>query len=272
MKKLALFFVTAAMIVGMAVTALASPSYSEWYFEQFNTWPDGTVLDWQYDPVYWEYLDIYDPAEAARLRNGQNERRYGTMAWINSAYWSGTTAKWTTEGYSEKFQVKLYRDDTSIVTKTVTKSSYDFSSYITRSGYYSFEVRPYDSYYGGWGEWESSADKHFSGSSGSSSGSVSPSKVTNGWVSTPGGGWQYYESGNMVKNRWVSYANNWYWMDAKGNMATGWQWINRLCYYLYPSTGGPIPQGACWMNGVTPDGYTVDATGAWTVNGVVQVQ
>ena len=53
-------------------------------------------------------------------------------------------------------------------------------------------------------------------------------------------------------------------------MLTGWQWVRGAdgwcrCYYMDKS-------GACQIGGVTPDGYTVDGTGAWIVNGVVQLK
>ena len=58
-------------------------------------------------------------------------------------------------------------------------------------------------------------------------------------------------------------------------MLTGWQWITdkdgvTRCYYL-----NPFPDnlgGAALLDGTTPDGYTVNADGAWTVNNVVQVK
>ena len=48
-------------------------------------------------------------------------------------------------------------------------------------------------------------------------------------------------------------------------MATGWLLINGLWYYF--ETRGNVPgrpQGSLYMNTVTPDGYIVDANGAWT--------
>ena len=45
----------------------------------------------------------------------------------------------------------------------------------------------------------------------------------------------------------------------------GWLWINGYCYYFTDKNR----LGKC-TNTVTPDGYTVDAEGRWTVNGVPQ--
>lgn len=93
-----------------------------------------------------------------------------------------------------------------------------------------------------------------------------------GWVQTAGN-WKYLLGGEYVKNRWMYINNNWYYFGGNGIMLKGWQWINRRCYYLNPIEGlGGYPEGACWMGRITPDGYTVDASGAWTVNGIVQIR
>lgn len=65
----------------------------------------------------------------------------------------------------------------------------------------------------------------------------------------------------------------WYATNDAGTTwhANGWQWIDgnydgkAECYYFDPS-------GYMAENCVTPDGYTVDANGAWTVDGQVQIK
>ena len=282
MKKIVLLMTALISILLITMTSFAM-SYSEWYLQQFGDWPEGTVSEWENDPVYWGYLQQYDPEELARLQSGQRTEPVinsgnggdvdGDHAWITDAYWSGKTAKWKVAGSASKYQVRLHRNNSSstIASYTVTSKSQGFSSDITRDGDYWFEVRPYSKYTKQWEGWYSSDESYFRGS-GSDSPSGPSSYGTNGWISSPGG-WQYYENGYPARNKWILYANNWYWFDANGTMLTGWQWINRQCYYLNPNpNGGPIPYGACWMNGTTPDGYTVNASGAWTVNGVVQVR
>ena len=55
-------------------------------------------------------------------------------------------------------------------------------------------------------------------------------------------------------------------------MLIGWHWIfwngSMKCFYFNPFTTGM--QGACQLGGITPDGFTVDENGCWTVNGVIQ--
>ena len=57
----------------------------------------------------------------------------------------------------------------------------------------------------------------------------------------------------------------WYQEDNGSYPTNSWKWINGKCYY-FDSNGYML------ANTTTPDGYTVDATGAWTVNGAVQTQ
>lgn len=64
---------------------------------------------------------------------------------------------------------------------------------------------------------------------------------------------------------WHRIGESWYAFGPSGRMMTGWNWINGRCYYLEPESGRML------SDTVTPDGYTVDSSGAWTVNGRIQV-
>lgn len=59
-------------------------------------------------------------------------------------------------------------------------------------------------------------------------------------------------------------AGYWYQNDD-GSYVVGWQWVDGKCYYFAES-------GYMLANTTTPDGFTVDESGAWVVNGVVQTQ
>lgn len=99
------------------------------------------------------------------------------------------------------------------------------------------------------------------------------SPVTNGrWSQGPGGSW-YYTTNGRFRNTWGYIENpyagegqnkaDWFWFAADGRMLTGWQLIDGKWYYLNPMRDGTL--GACFIGpGKTPDGWEVDASGAWT--------
>ena len=95
--------------------------------------------------------------------------------------------------------------------------------------------------------------------------------VLNGrWSQDASGIWHYQTTGNF-RNTWGYILNpyaregqnpaDWFYFDSLGNMLTGWQYINGKWYYLNPTKDGTL--GACQLGGVTPDGWTVDESGAW---------
>lgn len=113
-------------------------------------------------------------------------------------------------------------------------------------------------------------------------GAAAANAASGDWAKNTNGTWKLTVAGKPVANTWILAKNpyaggaaQWYFFDAEGNMVTGWVWIKGAdgitrCYYLNPA--GDSSNGACYMNGTTPDGYTVDATGAWTVDGKVQTK
>ena len=74
-----------------------------------------------------------------------------------------------------------------------------------------------------------------------------------------GGQWMQDNSGWWYQNDDGSYpVNCWQWIDENGDGLAE-------CYYFNAD-------GYCLMNGQTPDGNFVDASGAWVVGAVVQTQ
>lgn len=65
---------------------------------------------------------------------------------------------------------------------------------------------------------------------------------------------------------WKQEGSTWKYQNDDGSLAKNtWQWINGRSYCFDGN-------GVMYSDTTTPDGYTVNADGAWTVNGVVQEQ
>ena len=66
--------------------------------------------------------------------------------------------------------------------------------------------------------------------------------------------------------QWQQNTTGWWYQEDNGSYPVNtWKWIDGKCYYFDGS-------GYMLSNTTTPDGYTVDTSGAWVVNGVVQTQ
>ena len=91
--------------------------------------------------------------------------------------------------------------------------------------------------------------------------------MATGWYQdmADGGRWYYLDpQSGAMRTGWTFDNGSWYFLDTRiggprGGMLTGWQWIDGKCYYLDPARGGAMAAGT-----TTPDGYWVDASGAWT--------
>ena len=146
---------------------------------------------------------------------------------------------------------------------------------------------------GGSGSSGGSSSRGGSGSSGrltkTSTSSTLPSYVVKGGTwSNNNGHWQYKAGNTVYKDMWAAIENpfaneklgqakfSWFRFDKDGNMLTNWQWIKDekdgkvKCYYLNSISNGNL--GAMLANTTTPDGYTVNASGEWVINGIVQTK
>lgn len=66
--------------------------------------------------------------------------------------------------------------------------------------------------------------------------------------------------------QWQQDTKGWWYQNDDGSfLKDGWKWVDGKCYYF-------TSDGYCLTGTQTPDGYTVDASGAWIVDGVVQTQ
>ena len=79
--------------------------------------------------------------------------------------------------------------------------------------------------------------------------------MATGWLKD-GGTWYYLKDSGSMATGWIKDKGSWYYLKDSGAMATGWIKDNGKWYYLASS-------GNMLSNTRTPDGYYVDASGAW---------
>ena len=79
--------------------------------------------------------------------------------------------------------------------------------------------------------------------------------MATGWLKD-GGTWYYLKDSGSMATGWIKDKGSWYYLKDSGSMATGWIKDNGKWYYLASS-------GNMLSNTRTPDGYYVDASGAW---------
>ena len=90
------------------------------------------------------------------------------------------------------------------------------------------------------------------------------------------GSWYYLSNSGAMATGWVKDSGTWYYLNNSGSMATGWVKDSGSWYYLKDSGAmatGWVKDGGQWYyldstgkmlhNTYTPDGYYVDASGAW---------
>ena len=103
--------------------------------------------------------------------------------------------------------------------------------------------------------------------------------VSNGtWTQNADGAWSYTttrkftDTWGYIANPWNDNKPAWFRFDGNGKMLTGWQLIywNGSYKFFYFREAADGRRGECLIDGITPDGYTVNKDGAWTVDGVVQ--
>lgn len=98
------------------------------------------------------------------------------------------------------------------------------------------------------------------------------------WIQDNKGWWYSFADNTYPVSRWLRLGEKWYYFGADGYMVTGWQLIDGKWYYLAPINGDMLEgwqqvdgkyyylmpgSGECLMNTITPDGFTVDESGAW---------
>lgn len=172
----------------------------------------------------------------------------GDLDTVEDLNWSNRTAQWDDVSAASKYEVKLYRNSSTVTTITTTGTSYNFYPYMTKSGDYTFKVRAVDG--SDKGEWSDESDEYYmnssdvytgtpptDNSSNGSSGGSSPSNDAGQWAESVYG-WSFYQNGVPVKNNWVYSGNEWYHLNANGFMDTGWVYTDNNWFYLNPVSDG----------------------------------
>lgn len=171
-------------------------------------------------------------------------------------------AMWEDSGDARKYEVRLYRNDSSVTSViTTSDTSYDFAGYITRSGDYMFKVRAvYNS--SDKGSWEESDSWYVSSEEADE---LSADRKTYGsaaqgysgaWLRDDVGWWYCNADKSYTTNNWQYINDRWYFFNTAGYMVTGWIPWNGRWYYCGED-------GAMYYNATTPDGYYVGDDGAW---------
>ena len=108
---------------------------------------------------------------------------------------------------------------------------------------------------------------------------ASPAGQTTGWVQDAAGWYYTKQDGSRAAGEWLFLDDGDYWIDSNGYMATGWRLFDNGDWYYFHSGGAMAEnywvldhdkwfylggEGPMLKNTVTPDGYTLDAAGAWT--------
>lgn len=187
-------------------------------------------------------------------------------------YWDGnseTRATWKEVENATWYKVYLFRksdsDFNTIVSETKTKkTTHNFSQKMVEEGEYFFKVRALSknqSYTDS--SWSEDSDGTYVSASSTQEVKDGPKKQDS-QTSGPGAaqpGWRQDEKGR------------WYAIQADGStwFSNGWQWLDgnqdsiAECYCFDDN-------GYIYADTTTPDGYTVNADGAWTVDGIVQTK
>lgn len=211
------------------------------------------------------------------------------------------TAKWDKVPYCEMYEVQIFKENddgnyVSYKTVKIPQAKIDLSQYVTDGSDAYFKVRAVpkssaQSAYLKSSEWTDSNDVsapsdntvngNFSGSGPSMTFTDLSGVKASGWQKISGK-WYYFDPQNnqqAVSSAWSLINGKWYYFNDYGIMVTGWVKVNDTWYFLNSDgvmqTGwyqdGPggawyyldPGNGALWVSATTPDGYSVDASGAW---------
>ena len=89
-----------------------------------------------------------------------------------------------------------------------------------------------------------------------------PNETPGSWTTDAAGNWIFAVNGISYKNIWIVSNGRWYYLDENGNPMTGWQTLNGVQYFFSSGEQTSHPFGSLYINEITPDGISVNFTGA----------
>lgn len=185
--------------------------------------------------------------------------------------WRNTyTAAWDSVDGAKSYQVKLYRDGSSVTTVTTSGTSYNFYSSMNRTGDYTFKVKTVANKNSDNSDWSDESDEMEITTANAANGTnnTSPSVTVSNAPGVPSAnnlipgwhedshGWFYYYNNRVLTRTWLKDSDGrWYHLNQQGYMDTGWyQDADGRWYYLKPNSGDPkgsMASGWLTVNGKT---------------------
>lgn len=167
-------------------------------------------------------------------------------------------ASWAENGAS-RYSVKLYHGSQLVFSDETSNTEYDFASKISSTGNYKFRVRAFDG--SSVGKWEESenfrvTNERLNTIKARTNSPANSSTAKGAWLKDNVGWWYCNADRSYSVNNWQLIDGKWYFFNERGYMVTGWVLWKNIWYYC--SSNGDM-----LVNTRTPDGYRVDANGAW---------
>lgn len=92
------------------------------------------------------------------------------------------------------------------------------------------------------------------------------------WNSDSKGWWYLTDDYKYPVSQWRNIDGDWYYFNESGYTLTGWHWIDGKSYFFNDGRNGAFKYSAMLRNTKSPDGYDLNADGAWTKDGIVMTQ
>ncbi len=187
------------------------------------------------------------------LGEGQLESP-SNLAWTDTGI-----ASWDAVSGAGTYSVRILLDGKTVGASSTVKTEitvYNFSTQITKTGSYVFQVRANGIFQKTESsEWAESAvltvDETMLAYI--QANAAEDTGVVGSWQQDENGTWYQYTTGEIATGGWVQIDDGWYYFDDSGYILTD-QWIDR--YYVGSD-------GKMLTDTITPDGYYVDETGSW---------